>query len=167
MSRTYTASEIAEITSDAASLRGEGRKDQAHRTRYCAKRGLLKDGSVIDKRGTLVFPVLEVFRAAALVELQRCGIESASVATALNRVPDLLPSAVEGVAAGKQQTLVLRLMRPGSVVGSGALEAAVVSGAADQSPIYSSGKKALSVAAVVVNLNALIEPILTRLSVED
>jgi hypothetical protein len=113
---TITATRMTEILCLAS---GQGVTDQLktqERVRYLSKRGdFLRGGEEADKRGTMVYPTLEVYRAALILELLSFGMD----VRAINAVNDAdaaspepgdpkrssngrLLAAVRGVASGEK-----------------------------------------------------------------
>lgn len=136
MGELYTASQMHEAYCLASGLKPKAQGAILNRFRYMAKRGMLGEGKVIDHRGTLAFPKVEVFRGAIYTELASIAMDLRAfepiVEAAGRRHPDGLsipPSmkrdggwgsrgglldAIHGVALGEHWTLRIELQRPGS-----------------------------------------------------
>jgi hypothetical protein len=134
--RLYTVTDIAEEICRADDLRLGDHAIAHSQVRNAVRRGMLKDGKVIDKRGTLAFPPLEIYRARILNTLADLSIDLAKIEEPLEsalansgHLPVLpercrfegatlwrgLVDIVEGVRNGEEWTMALRLHRPGYV----------------------------------------------------
>lgn len=133
--KRFTATNIAEILGDALEVQDADRENLHHRIRYLAKKHYLNGGRKIDNRGTLDFPVSEVFRAAILCEFLAFSMDVKIASTALRDAEELclppgsypnsartdggwlfsggLGTVVEGVSAGEDWLLVVELRRSG------------------------------------------------------
>lgn len=128
-----TVTEIADLICQAQGLRLKDHLSLHNRIRYLAKKGFLQDGVRIDDRGTLAFPLLEVYRAAIFADaLALCldGSALKAIQEAAPRFGDTQPSpsmrigggvhsrgglkdAIRGVDAGEPWNLSLRVQQPG------------------------------------------------------
>jgi hypothetical protein len=137
-----TATQIAEILAAALEVQEEDKENLHHRVRYLAKKHYLRGGRAIDKRGTLDFPVSEVFRAAILCEFLAFSIDVKVASAALKQAEtayrpgvgnypasakkeggwafsDTLSTVLQGVRAGEDWWLVVELRRSGTSDGAG------------------------------------------------
>ena len=137
-----TATQIAEILAVALEVQEEDKENLHHRVRYLAKKHYLHDGRTIDKRGTLDFPISEVFRAALLCEFLAFSIDVKVASAALKQAEtayrpgvgnypasakkeggwafsDTLSTVLQGVRAGEDWWLVVELRRSGTSDGAG------------------------------------------------
>jgi hypothetical protein len=138
----FTATQIAEILAAALEVQEEDKENLHHRVRYLAKKHYLHDGRKIDKRGTLAFPVSEVFRAALFCEFLAFTIDVKVAAAALKQAQaeyrpgvgnypvsakkdggwafsDVLNTARQGIRAGEDWWLIVELRRSGTSDGAG------------------------------------------------
>ncbi|MCA2012902.1 hypothetical protein LCM17_15500 [Cereibacter sphaeroides] len=138
----FSASKIGELLADALEIAEEARNNLQHRVRYLAKKEHLQYGRAVDGRGTLHFPKSEVYRAAILCEFLSLSMDmkiatevlrNAERYTPIGEPPDSarikggggyiyhggLSTAVRGVAAGEQWTLMLTLQRSGYISDAG------------------------------------------------
>ena len=141
MAELYTASQMHEAYCFASGLKPKEQGATLNRFRYMAKRGLLGEGAVIDDRGTLAFPKVEVFRAAIFTELAAIAMDLRAfepVVEAAERrhinglsvPPSMAQSggwasrgglldAIHGVAVGECWQLQIELRRPGMETAGG------------------------------------------------
>lgn len=138
----YTATNMSEIIGNAQEVQDSAKDILHNRTRYLSKKKYLCDGSELDKRGTLGFPVSEVFRAAIYCEFLALSMDIKVASTALQKAEKLrfapgnypasmqtdggwpfdkggLAAAVHGVDAGEEWLLVIEIKRSGESVGAG------------------------------------------------
>ena len=133
--RRLTATNIAEILGNALEVQEADRENLHHRVRYLAKKHYLNGGRKIDHRGTLDFPVSEVFRAAILCEFLAFSMDVKVASAALEEAEKLqllpgsypasartdsgwsfsggLETVVRSVEAGEDWLLVVELRRSG------------------------------------------------------
>lgn len=133
--KRFTATKIAEILGDALEVQEVDRENMHHRVRYLAKKHYLFGGRIIDNRGTLDFPVSEVFRAAILCEFLAFSMDVKVASAALEEAAKLrlppssypasartdsgwsfsggLGTVVRGVEFGEDWFLVVELRRSG------------------------------------------------------
>ena len=151
MNDRFTVTEIADLIcrADGLTLSDHGRAH--HQVTNAVRRGLLKDGETIDRRGTVAFPLLEVYRARIIKAFADLSIDMVFVRDALERAalsgslsfdeaerPERmrteggwysrgpLVDAIEGVAAGEAWELRLRLRAPGLGGGQSRVDARFV-----------------------------------------
>lgn len=127
-----TVTEIAEAICEADDLRLADHTRAYSQVRTAVRRGLLRGGIEIDKRGTLAFPVTEVYRARIFnaladfsIDLAAVGDEiEASINRAVTKVKRPLGKAsagtqpsfetiIRGARAGDLWRLEIRLYKPG------------------------------------------------------
>lgn len=98
MNRTeYTATEIAETLCTSQGLELGDQSQLYFRVKYIAKREMLTAARTIDKRGTLAFAPLEVYRAAMLNELVGLAIDVRVLTVALEAATSKFP--IPGIPA--------------------------------------------------------------------
>jgi hypothetical protein len=138
----FSATRIGEILADALEFAADARQNLQHRVRYLAKKEHLQHGCEVDGRGTLHFPKSEVYRAAILCEFLSLSMDMKIATEVLRKAERYNPSgeqpdsarieggggyiyhgglstAVRGVAAGEQWTLILTLQRSGYMSDAG------------------------------------------------
>jgi hypothetical protein len=136
----YTATQIADLLADALEYQDSAKSNMHHRVRYLAKKSYLAHGKSIDNRGTLDFPVSEVYRAAVFCEFLGMSMDMKIAASALQRAESLhlgpnmpesarveggwqfsggLAAAVRGVNAGENWKLFVVLKRSGHSTDAG------------------------------------------------
>ena len=144
MTERYTASDMHDAYCRASGLEPKEHPSILNRFRYMAKRGLLGRGEIIDRRETLAFPKIEVFRGAIYTELAGIAMDLRAfepIVRAAERRhphgPDVAPSlkrdsgwfsrgglldAIHGVAQGECWVLKIELRRP-SIASEGGITA--------------------------------------------
>lgn len=138
----YTATEIAETLCESQGLNIGEQSQLYFRIKYIAKRGFLNVARTIDKRGTLAFGPLEVYRAAMLNELMGLAIDVRVLTEVLEAVaksfhfpglpvpPSLegdgarvsrggLRDAIHGIAQGEEWYLKIWRVNPSHLGGEG------------------------------------------------
>jgi len=136
----FTATQIADLLADALEYQDSAKSNMHHRVRYLAKRSYLANGKSIDNRGTLDFPVSEVYRAAVFCEFLGLSMDMKIAASAMQRAENLhlgldkpksarveggwqfsggLAAAVRGVKAGEHWKLFVVLKRSGHSADAG------------------------------------------------
>lgn len=151
MSSRYTVTEIADCICQADDLTLADHQTTHSQVRNAVRRGLLKDGEVIDQRGTVAFPVVEVYRARVIKAFADLSIDMVFIRDALEASASkstlafdpadrperlrlgagwhskgALIDAIEGVGAGEKWELRLRLRAPGSGGGQSRVDARFV-----------------------------------------
>lgn len=132
--KRYTATQIADLLADALEYQDSAKSNVRHRVRYLAKKNHLAHGKSIDNRGTLDFPVSEVYRAAVFCEFLGLSMDIKIAKSALQRAESLhvglgkpdsarveggwqfgvgLDPAIRGIKAGENWKLVVVLKRSG------------------------------------------------------
>lgn len=177
----FSASRVGEILADALEVSTEARSNLQHRVRYLAKKGYLKHGREVDRRGTLLFPKSEVYRAAILCEFLNLSMNM-QIATDVLRMAERynphgklpesaqikggggyifrggLSAAVQGIAAGEQWTLMLTLQRSGYLSDAG-ISARYLSSTETSANIDGRLGRAPAATTVTVDLTALFAKI--------
>lgn len=84
MKTEYTATEIANLLCEAEDLDLANHTQLHNRLKYIAKRKILEASRELDKRGTLAFAPLEVYRAAVLCELIGLAIDARTLSVVVD-----------------------------------------------------------------------------------
>lgn len=126
MTRRYTVSQIAEIICRADGLTADDYGRAYSQMRQALRRDMLPSGEVVDARGTLAFPPIEIYRARLINALMDYTITLPTIAELLSRsLAEVRPplgasgnwagfaSVIDQVAAGERWSLVVSLWRPG------------------------------------------------------
>lgn len=101
MKSEYTATEIANVLCEAENLELANHAQIHNRLKYIAKRGILTVSRELDKRGTLAFAPLEIYRAAVLCELIGLAIDTRTLAVVLESAARHFPLVAEAPSLRK------------------------------------------------------------------
>ena len=140
--RPYTVTEIAEAICEADGL-SLAEHTRAHsQVRNAVRQGLLQHGEQIDRRGTLAFPQIEIYRARIINALADLSVDMVAIKDVLaeairNSTPAFdakdwpartnvngawhwrgFADVIAGVAAGERWKLLLSLYGPGHLSGT-------------------------------------------------
>lgn len=135
--RLYTVTEIAEEICRADRLQLSDHATAHSQVRNAVRRGMLKSGRQVDKRGTQAFPAIEIYRARILNALADLSMDISAISEPLQAAfddtqPIQLPArcdvggafiwrgfadVVRGPAAGEQWHLIFKLFKPGYTEG--------------------------------------------------
>jgi len=141
--RFYTVTEIADELCRADGVNLSDNPTAHSQVRNAVRRHLLQGGKLVDKRGTLAFPELEIYRARVFNTLSDWSMDlsriEGSIVPALDRAPEHkfpdrcstegtthwqgFRDVVAGVLAGEEWSLVVTLQRPGALPGGQRLTA--------------------------------------------
>lgn len=180
-----TATKIAEILAAALEVQIEDKDNFHHRVRYLAKKKYLHNGREIDKRGTLDFPVTEVYRAAILCEFLAFSMDIKVASAALKQAEDdfrprvgnfphsarkgggwafsdCLNTVLRGIEAGEVWWLVVELRRSGTSDGAG-LVGRYAHSEEERTDVDAIFGRAPAATVLRVNLSTLYGKILERL----
>lgn len=192
MPEQYTASRIHEVLCLADGLNPSEESALLNRIRYLAKSELLHNSHKVDKRGTLAFPPLEVYRAAIFSELAGLAMDVRALEpitlAAERRLPlggEVPPSvrvdsrwrsagglrdSIRGVAAGEQWWLTIEYRHRGYSSEVGLVAEFVWEGAHDPSVTCTAdrilGMKPVRTSATI-NLSALFGGIIPIVGVPE
>lgn len=142
--KTYTATYISDVIGNAQEVQASAKDILHRRTRYLSKKHYLHHGRKLDDRGTLGFPVSEIFRAAIYCEFLALSMDIKVASAALEEAEKLrfapgnypasmqtnggwpfdeggLAAAVHGVDTGEEWLLVVEIKRSNQSGGAGLL----------------------------------------------